>query len=271
MTTMKDTFRAQGGMPSHGAAVGRHVRIAPRHADPLLRNVTACHPPLAALFFILAAAISAAAEPSAAVPDARQSGGEPDGIVQVANLVYAGTKSSQCFADHFLIEAEKASAISTSRRFHAVKLASDDIYEFPLLIMTGEGEFELSSAERQAMRRYVEGGGFVLASAGCSSTEWDHSFRHELATVFADHPLRAIGMEHPIFHTIYEIRQLEVSHGGKARPLEGVSIGGRLGIVYSQDGLNDTHHTQGCCCCGGNELVSAIQININILAYALTY
>ena len=52
----------------------------------------------------------------AIVPDAKQSGGEPDGIVQVANLVYAGTKSSQCFADHFLVKAEKESAISTSRR-----------------------------------------------------------------------------------------------------------------------------------------------------------
>ena len=62
--------------------------------------------------------------------DARQSGGEPDGVVQVANLVYAGTKSSRCFSDHFLIEAEKKSAISTSRRFHAVKLASDSIYSF---------------------------------------------------------------------------------------------------------------------------------------------
>ena len=36
-----------------------------------------------------------------------KSGGEPDGIVQVANLVYAGTKSSRCFSDHFLIKAEK--------------------------------------------------------------------------------------------------------------------------------------------------------------------
>ena len=52
-----------------------------------------------------------------------QSGGEPDGVVQVANLVYAGTKSSRCFSDHFLIKAEKESSISTSRRFHAVKLS----------------------------------------------------------------------------------------------------------------------------------------------------
>jgi len=209
-------------------------------------------------------------EAAAKVPDAKQSGGEPDGIVQVANLVYAGTKSSRCFSDHFLIKAEKESAISTSRRFHAVKLGSDDIYEFPLLIMTGEGTFQLSDQERQYLRRYVERGGFLLASAGCSSAEWDRSFRREMATVFPKHPLEPIDLSHPIFHTVYEIKQVQARHG-TPRPLVGISIGGRLGVVYSQDGLNDTGHTTGCCCCGGNELANAVEINVNILAYALTY
>ena len=204
-------------------------------------------------------------------PDARQSGGEPDGIVQVANLVYAGTKSSRCFSDHFLIKAEKETCISTSRRFHAVKLSSDSLYDFPLVIMTGEGEFQLSEAERENLRRYVERGGLLLASAGCSSTEWDRAFRREMATIFPSHPLHSIDMKHPIFHTAYDINELHTTHGGRPRPLVGVSIAGRLGVVYSQDGLNDTPHSTGCCCCGGNELENAVSINVNILAYALTH
>jgi hypothetical protein len=212
----------------------------------------------------------AADDKAAVVPDAKQSGGEPDGIVQVANLVYAGTKSSHCFADHFLIMAEKDSAISTSRRFHAVKLASDEVYEFPLVIMTGEGGFELSDRERETLRRYVERGGFLLASAGCSSQEWDHAFRREMAKIFPDRPLKAIDMSHPMFHTVYEINSLG-SRREHSRPLEGIHLGNRLGIVYSQDGLNDAHNVEGCCCCGGSELSNAVQINVNILAYALTY
>ena len=150
------------------------------------------------------------------VPDAKQSGGEPDSIVQVANLVYAGTKSSECFADHFLVQAEKESAISTSRRFHAVKLATDDLFDFPLVIMTGEGSFQLSDAERQNLRRFVERGGFLLASAGCSSQEWDRSFRREMATIFPEQPLAAIGMDHPVFHTVYDINELKAKHGTAA-------------------------------------------------------
>jgi hypothetical protein len=191
-------------------------------------------------------AVSAIAGISWAQPDARQTGGEPDGIVQVANLVYAGTKSSRCFSDHFLIKAEKETAISTSRRFHAVKLNSENLYEFPLVIMTGEGDFSLSDAERESLRRYIQSGGFLLASAGCSSQEWDRAFRREMALVFPKNPMQTIEMSHPIFHTVYEIKELQGQHGG-VHSLAGVGIGGRLGVLYSQDGLNDTSHTTGCC------------------------
>src|SRR5437868_1768800 len=74
-------------------------------------------------------------QPVQVIPDPKQGGGESDGVVQVANLIYAGTKTSKCFSDHFLAEAEKDSAISTSRRLHSVKLSSGELFEFPLVIM----------------------------------------------------------------------------------------------------------------------------------------
>ncbi|MEX2216040.1 MAG: DUF4159 domain-containing protein [Phycisphaeraceae bacterium] len=199
-----------------------------------------------------------------------QSGGESESVVQVANLVYAGTKSSKCFSDHFLVEAEKVSSISTSRRFHAVKLASDELFEFPMVIMTGEGEFTLPDAERQNLRKYLERGGFLLASAGCSSPDWDRSFRAEMAKIFPEHNLADLAMDHPVFHTVTDIKDIQTKHG-KPKPLEGISLRGRLCVLYSNDGLNDTAHSQGCCCCGGNEIYNCVQINVNILAYALTY
>jgi hypothetical protein len=210
------------------------------------------------------------ADPAQVVPEPKQAGGEPDGIVQVANLVYSGTKSSTCFSDHFLIQAEKESSISTSRRFHAVKLASEELFEFPLVIMTGEGTFDLPDSERQNLRKFVEGGGMLLASASCSSPDWDRSFRAEMAKVFPDNPLTPLAMDHPVFHTVYDVNELKGSHG-PVRPLDGVTVNGRLGVIYSSDGLNDTAHTQGCCCCGGNEIVNDAQINVDILAYALLY
>lgn len=204
------------------------------------------------------------------IPEPKQLGGEPGSVVQVANLIYAGVKSSHCFSDHFLVTAEQESAISTSRRFHAVKLSSDELFNFPMIIMTGEGSFDLTEKERENLRKYAERGGFLLASAGCSSHEWDRSFRREMLLVFPNIPLKPIAKEHPLFNTVYEIKDLKAKHG-TPRPLDGISFGDRLGVVYSQDGLNDTAHTQGCCCCGGNEITNCIQVNVNILAYALLY
>jgi hypothetical protein len=204
------------------------------------------------------------------VPEPKQVGGEPDGIVQVANLVYAGTKSSTCFSDHFLVQAEKDSTISTSRRFHAVKLSSDELFEFPLVIMTGEGTFDLPDQEKQNLRKFIERGGMLLASASCSSPDWDRSFRAAMASIFPEHAMTPLAMDHPVFHTVYDINQLTAKHG-TPRPVEGVTVNGRLGVIYSVDGLNNTAHTQGCCCCGGNEITNAEQINVNILAYSLLY
>ena len=207
---------------------------------------------------------------SLVVPEPKQVGGEPEGIVQVANLIYAGSKSSKCFSDHFLVQAAKESSISTSRRFHAVKLGSEELFEFPLVIMTGEGSFQLTDGERSNLRKFIEGGGFLLVSAGCSSPEWDRSFRAEMATVFAEYPLQSLAMDHPVFHTVYDINELNGTHGA-TKALEGLTIGQRLGVLYAPDGLNDTAHAQGCCCCGGNEITNAIQVNVNVLAYVLVY
>ena len=211
-----------------------------------------------------------AASQDADAADTQTVGGEPAGVVQVANLVYAGTKSSKCFSDHFLIQAEQDSSISTSRRFHAVKLASGEVFDFPLVIMTGEGAFELTSIERTNLKSFLDRGGMLLASASCSSPEWDRSFRAEMTLLYPDSRLAAIAMTHPVFHTVYDINTL-TAHHGSPRPLEGISLGTRLAVIYSSEGLNDTEHTEGCCCCGGNEINNSGEVNVNILAYAMLY
>jgi hypothetical protein len=202
------------------------------------------------------------------VADPPTVGGEAAGRVQVANLIYAGTKTSKCFSDHFLLKAEQEAAITTSRQLHVVRLGSEEIYNFPLLIMTGEGDFQLLAEERDKLRRFIERGGFLLASAGCSSKEWNSSFRREMALIFKEQRLEPLPQSHLVFHTAYDIDVLQAKKG-TPQPLEGVHFGNRLGVLYSQDGLNDTSHAQGCCCCGGNEITNAEQINVNILLYTL--
>ena len=196
--------------------------------------------------------------------------GEDASKVQVGNLIYAGVRSSVCFSDHFLQLAETDSSIGTSRRFHAVKSSSTELFKFPFVIMTGEGAFALLEEERVNLKKFLQKGGFLLASPGCSSPDWDRSFRVELGKILPDNPLRTVPMTHKIFKTVYEIEKIDVRHG-KPKAIEGIELNGRLVVVYSADGLNDTEHVHGCCCCGGNEVNNCAKINVNVLAYALTH
>ncbi len=191
--------------------------------------------------------------------------------IRCANLIYAGTQTSRCFSDEFLSAVQRASTIPTERRFKSVKLDSDELFAFPFVVMTGEKEFYLSARERENLKRYLTSGGFLLASAGCSSAEWDRAFRREIRQVMPEHPLEKIAPAHAIFNTVKAIDKLKLSHGGAEPRLEGIGHDGKLVAVYSSQGLNDTAHTVGCCCCGGNEIVNALDVNVNILVYALTH
>jgi len=196
------------------------------------------------------------------------------GLVECANLVYSNNKSSVCFSPKFLQQLEDETNVVTSRKFATVQAESAELFGFPFAVMSGEGAFTLTQAQRDNLRDYLGNGGFLVASAGCSSTPWSTSFRQEIAQIFPDQKLVKLELSHPIFHEVYEINRLDTTHnrsGGEAH-LEGLEIDGRIVLVFSSDGLNDTANAGGkCCCCGGDEIRNARQINVNLLAYALTH
>lgn len=191
--------------------------------------------------------------------------------VQCGNLVFGGTHTSRCFSDEFLSAVQRETTIVTERRFKTVKLDSGELFDFPFVIMTGEGDFHLSPAERGKLKHYLENGGFLLASAGCSNGAFDTAFRREMRAVFADNPLVRIPMDHPVFRTVYPIQSLQLRKQGADCHLEALEIGGKTVAVYSKEGLNNTANAPGCCCCGGNEITNSLEVNVNILAYALLY
>lgn len=190
--------------------------------------------------------------------------------VKTANLIYAGSKSSVCFSEKFLDTVQRETNIEPEKKFTTVKLGKDEMFEYPFAIMTGEGAFSLQEEERVNLKSYLTRGGFLLASAGCSSRDWDRSFRKEIQKIFPDISLAKLKMEHPIHHTVFDISSIKLKNGGSTS-LEGLEIDGRIVLIYSPEGLNDTPNVKGCCCCGGNEVRNCQEINVNIFTYALTH
>ncbi len=106
--------------------------------------------------------------------------------------------------------------------------------------MSGDGSFELTPAQRDNLKHYIQSGGFLVASAGCGSEAWAASLRTEIAAIFPNFKLKPLAMDHPVFHTVYDIHMLGTNLGGIAAPLEGLEMDGKIVMVLSPDGLNDT-------------------------------
>lgn len=200
-------------------------------------------------------------------PEAEARAGE----VRVALLRYGGErKNAVCFADTFIRTLEYETDIKVDREFVDVGLEDSALFDFPFAIMTGEGRFSLSGTEVENLRRYISGGGFVLASAGCSNSKWADSMREQIRRVFPESELMELPLEHDVFHTVFDIMEFESKKARRTIRIEGIEIDGRLAVVFSPEGLNDTKNAgEGCCCCGGNEILNAKFVNANIMAYAL--
>src|ERR1035437_6677169 len=168
-------------------------------------------------------------------PAADNSGGD---AVECANLIYAGTKSSVCFSEEFLSSVASETTINTSRKFKPVKLGEKEVFRFPFAAMTGEGAFTLTDDERKNLKLYLEKGGFLLASAGCSSKEWGDSFTREMKAIFPERKLEDVPLTHSIFRTIFDIPRLDTK--AEDAKLFGLTIAGKIVVIYSPDGLNAT-------------------------------
>lgn len=195
------------------------------------------------------------------------------GAVRVAMLTYDNGHTAVCFSPLFLQLVAYETQIEVDTAFTTVALDDEALFDHPFAIMSGEGAFSLSPGEIDALRAYLTRGGFLLASPSCSNPAWASSFQRALDQVLPEDDPRVVRTlltpEHEIFRTVYELKDLTTTD--LTPPvLVGVEVDGRLAVVYSPQGLNDTVTAGGgCCCCGTSEIREARFLNANMLAYAL--
>ncbi|MEX2213138.1 MAG: DUF4159 domain-containing protein [Phycisphaeraceae bacterium] len=226
-----------------------------------------------AILFALAVVVASIVPLSLGEEDEKKAAPQPPqpGEVRVAKLTYANGKTTVCFAEGFLATVARQTSIKVHRTLLTVDLASEDMFSYPFVIFSGEGSFSLGDKEKKNFKDYVNRGGFVLASAGCSNAAWSLSFEAALKELFPDAKLSKADAKHPMFHTIYDIDHLVPKKVTDDPVLYVLEREGKVLLVYTPLGLNDTGNAGGgCCCCGGNELRDASLINANLLAYALT-
>jgi hypothetical protein len=192
----------------------------------------------------------------------------PPPALAAATFVYGKGDSARCFSMQFLALVAAHSTVRAPERLDTIPLRSPDAAAYPFCLLSGEGTFALARDEKENLRAYLLGGGFVLASAGCSSAAWDASFRDTLRELFPDAALEPLPADHPVFTFLFPCERPRLKDSAEAT-LFGLVLGGRTACIYSPAGLNDTASLPDCCCCTGNEIEGAGRLAANAFLYAL--
>ncbi|NCA81006.1 MAG: DUF4159 domain-containing protein, partial [Sphingobacteriia bacterium] len=126
-----------------------------------------------------------------------------------------------------------------------VDAGSADIFNYPLLHMTGHGNVILSDQEALNLRNYMLGGGFLHID---DNYGMDKYVRPQIKKIFPDIELVELPISHPIYNQKFRYPNgLPKIHEHDGKPAQGFGIihNGRLVLYYTYesdlgDGWEDT-------------------------------
>ncbi len=110
---------------------------------------------------------------------------------------------------------------------------STDIFQFPLVHMTGHGNVYFSAEEAENLRNYLLSGGFLHVDDNYGMEPY---FRKEIKKVFPDKELQEIPATHPIFSSAYPfpngLPKIH-EHGGLPPQAFGIFENDRLLLLFT--------------------------------------
>jgi hypothetical protein len=119
--------------------------------------------------------------------------------------------------EHILQVASEATGINLHKMSYVVlDLDSEDIFKYPFVYFSEVGEMSLSEKEVENFREYLNRGGFAMIDDFDSRIDLEH-FLREMKRLFPNRDFPELELEHPIFHTFYEIPTLAIDPPYRAR------------------------------------------------------
>ena len=173
---------------------------------------------------------------------------KPDKTIKIARLKYDGLWNPepggwQRLSAVMLNEKKIALDVTT------VELGKESLDGYKIAYMTGTDTFTLTGGQREALKKFVDGGGLLLCDACGGRSAFSKSMLAEFSKVFPDHgselnnPLKN---DDPIYtidapdlqpkYRTYAIEKL----GSEALHFRlcGLRIDGKLGVIYSNEDLS---------------------------------
>ncbi|HOV92280.1 MAG TPA: DUF4159 domain-containing protein [Candidatus Kapabacteria bacterium] len=162
--------------------------------------------------------------------------------------------------------------IYTNPGYQYVDLASDKIFEYPFLFITGHGNMKFSDVEVRNLRAYLQNGGFLYID---DDYGLDQSVRSEMKKVFPDQDFRELPFSYGLYSIHYKFPQgPPKTHEHDNKPPKGFGLfyNGRLCVYYTlesnpSDGWADpeVHNDPPA------KREEALRFGTNIVVWALTH
>ncbi len=176
--------------------------------------------------------------------------------------------------------------VRTRVREELLDIADESLFDYHLVFMHGRTAFRLTDVERQRLRQYIERGGMLMADSICASRAFSESFRREMAAIFPNRKLEPIPAGDPLLSTAYggfDLRTVSrrdpevAARGGRLEAavhkvppdLEGVKLGDRWGVIFSQYDLSCALEKRDSLECRGYTREDAARIGLNVVLYSL--
>jgi hypothetical protein len=196
-----------------------------------------------------------------------------------AQIKHGGDWNPDPSAVHNLLKfARDNSTLEVKFKREDVELKDPRAASYPLLYMTGHREFQWTAEEVAALQKYLKAGGILLADACCGRMAFDLAFRREIAKVFPNNKLERLPPDHPLYHCHYDIKTVEYTPRVRedfgpidAPELEGISLDGKLAVIYSKFDLGNGWEQFPHAYSYGLKDDSALQVGTNVIVYAVTH
>ena len=153
---------------------------------------------------------------------------------------------------------------------YEITVMDPELFKYPFLFATGHGVISFSTQERERLRQYLVGGGFLFVN---DSYGMDPGFREEMARLFPEREVVELPFSHELYHSFYDFPNGPPKiHEHDNKPPRGyaVIVNGRAVVYFLVesdigDGWEDppVHNDP------EEKRQEAFRMGVNILTYAL--
>ncbi len=197
-----------------------------------------------------------------------------EGAFQIARLKYGGGGDwyNDPSSDVNLLKfvSEKLH-IKVNPEYVFVDIASNDVFSYPFLFLTGHGNVVFSDSEIKRLRTYLDNGGFLYID---DDYGLDKSIRRELKKVFPEKNLVELPNSHPIYNIYFKFSNglpKTHEHDNNSPQGLGIIVNNKVVVYYTfesnpSDGWADpeVHNDPQA------KREEALKLGANIILYSLT-